>query len=175
VITAQADGEPSCFARVEDVDPLIAPDITLHRVWGWDAAPVVPVERVEDYRTELFTPPPGGVRVVIAEFPAPGTVPAALGPDETSSFTEAFEADAGVQEMDETSGMHVTDSIEVGIVLSGTVTLVQGNDDAVVLVPGDVVVQNGTRHAWRDVGEDGCRIAFVAMGAERRPGASAGT
>ena len=49
-------------------------------------------------------------------------------------------------------GMHRTDSTDFGVVLSGNVALELDDGVEVLLSPGDVVVQNGTRHRWRVVG-----------------------
>jgi hypothetical protein len=42
-------------------------------------------------------------------------------------------------------------------------------DDGVTveLGPGDTVVQNGTRHAWRNPFSEPCRMVVVLIGAER--------
>ncbi|MCP3987868.1 MAG: cupin domain-containing protein [Actinomycetia bacterium] len=59
-------------------------------------------------------------------------------------------------------GWHTTATIDYGIVLSGRVEL--GLDDGwVELGPGDVVVQRATRHAWRLLGNEPCRIAWILI------------
>ena len=40
--------------------------------------------------------------------------------------------------------------------------------DAGASPPGDTVVQNGTRHAWRNKGRKPCRLVFCLVGAHRR-------
>ena len=34
-----------------------------------------------------------------------------------------------------------------------------------MLRPGDLIVQNATRHAWRNLGEEPATVFFVLMGA----------
>jgi len=60
------------------------------------------------------------------------------------------------------SPMHRTDSLDYGIVLSGTVELELDDGLTTTLGPGDVIVQRGTMHAWRnpDVSVP-ARIVFV--------------
>jgi hypothetical protein len=59
-------------------------------------------------------------------------------------------------------GWHTTATIDYGIVLSGHVEL--GLDSGwVEMGPGDVVVQRATRHAWRLVGAEPARVAFVLI------------
>jgi mannose-6-phosphate isomerase-like protein (cupin superfamily) len=72
-------------------------------------------------------------------------------------------------------GMHTTDSIDYVLVVSGEVTLELDDGEQAVLRAGDVVVQNGTRHAWRNHGTEPCTIVGVAIGADRtrRPTESA--
>lgn len=64
-------------------------------------------------------------------------------------------------------GMHTTDSVDYGFVLSGRIQLELDDGKTVVLETGDVIVQNGTRHAWRAL--ERTVMAFVLIGVERRP------
>ncbi|WP_214416895.1 cupin domain-containing protein [Sphaerisporangium fuscum] len=63
--------------------------------------------------------------------------------------------------------MHTTDSLDYVLVVSGEATLELDDGDQTVLRAGDVVIQNGTRHAWRNHGAGPCTIVGVAIGAER--------
>jgi mannose-6-phosphate isomerase-like protein (cupin superfamily) len=64
-------------------------------------------------------------------------------------------------------GMHITDSIDYVLVVSGEITLELDDGEQTVLRAGDAVVQNGTRHAWRNQGAEPCTIVGVAIGADR--------
>jgi quercetin dioxygenase-like cupin family protein len=64
-------------------------------------------------------------------------------------------------------GMHITDSIDYVLVVSGEATLELDNGEQTVLRAGDAVIQNGTRHAWRNHGTEPCTIVGVAIGANR--------
>jgi quercetin dioxygenase-like cupin family protein len=59
------------------------------------------------------------------------------------------------------SPMHRTNSIDYGIVLSGSVELELDDGEKTVLGPGDICIQRGTMHSWRTVGDEPCRIVFV--------------
>src|SRR5207248_1847037 len=59
-------------------------------------------------------------------------------------------------------GMHTTDTVDFEVVLSGEVWLELDDGAEVHLKPGDTVVQNGTRHAWRNKGsEPATLVAFI--------------
>ena len=64
--------------------------------------------------------------------------------------------------------MHTTDSTDFGILLSGNVVLELDDGVEVLLSPGDVVVQNGTRHRWRVVGGVPATVAAFIIGAYLR-------
>lgn len=59
-------------------------------------------------------------------------------------------------------GIHTTHTIDYGIVISGEIDL-ELDEKIVHLFPGDVVVQRGTRHAWRNNSTDPCTIAFISI------------
>ena len=63
------------------------------------------------------------------------------------------------------SGMHTTASVDYGVVISGEITLELDDGAMVRLKQGDCVVQNGTRHAWRNSSTTPCIMAFVLVGA----------
>ncbi|WP_205855964.1 cupin domain-containing protein, partial [Phytoactinopolyspora endophytica] len=79
--------------------------------------------------------------------------------DFAPDFASHFEPDA--------PGVHTTDSVDYDIVLDGEIWL-ELDDETVHLRQGDVVVQNGTRHAWRNQGDRPASLAFVLIGATRR-------
>jgi quercetin dioxygenase-like cupin family protein len=60
--------------------------------------------------------------------------------------------------------MHRTDTVDYAVVLQGSITMLLDEED-VELSAGDVVIQNGTNHAWANRGEVPCLIAFVLIDA----------
>lgn len=65
------------------------------------------------------------------------------------------------------SPMHRSFSIDYGIVLSGELELELDGGDIVPLKAGDIVVQRGTNHLWRNPSPDTpCRIAFILIEAK---------
>lgn len=61
--------------------------------------------------------------------------------------------------------MHWTRSVDYAIVLSGEIDMLL-DDTEIHLKAGDVLVQQGTNHAWVNRGTEPCRIAFILIDAE---------
>jgi len=100
--------------------------------------------------------PLGGIRFVIATYSPEFDV---VAPEPLPGMH--------VEDGDE-PGMHRTDSTDFGVVLSGNVAIELDDGVEVLLSPGDVVVQNGTRHRWRVVGGVPATVAAFIIGAHRR-------
>ena len=64
--------------------------------------------------------------------------------------------------------MHRTDSLDIIFVLSGGIDMELDNGVEVRLNAGDVMVQQGTNHAWWNRGTETCRLAIALLDA--RPG-----
>lgn len=103
----------------------------------------------------------------------PGDAMQPLAP-ETGSFFRmvTLPPDAVVRRMQEESnehgldddGFHQTKTVDYVVVLDGPVELVL-DDKSVTLEPGDAVVQRGTRHAWRNHGEQPVRLLITMVAA----------
>ena len=170
VVTGQnADGK-SVFVSDEEVDPItlaLLPGYEFHRVWAADDAPTLPTDGKQTpapayfppasgYRFGFFTVPPAGV-----DLPADLDFEAALAEMETK-----LPGMAGHMEPDE-PGMHTTDTVDFEVVLSGEVWLELDDGAEVHLQPGDCVVQNGTRHAWRNKSKEPVTLFVALLGAKR--------
>lgn len=59
-------------------------------------------------------------------------------------------------------GMHVTDTIDYAIVLSGEIYAVMEENET-LMKAGDVLIQCATMHAWSNRSKDVCRILFVLV------------
>ena len=140
------------------------PGLALLEVWATDKIPQLPVAPVDLTTTmKSFVPGPGGTRFRIVQFPG-----ASNRPFDQEAFRREYLAKApGLAEAMELqdSGMHTTDSVDYGVVISGEITLELDDGATVRLKQGDCVVQNGTRHAWRNGSTTPCVMAFVLVGA----------
>ena len=63
-------------------------------------------------------------------------------------------------------GMHMTATVDIGVVLEGELWLELDDGAEQRLTSGDVFVQNGTQHAWHNRSSQVCKMAVVLIGAE---------
>lgn len=63
--------------------------------------------------------------------------------------------------------MHATPTVDYGIVLQGETLLELDDGHRTRLSAGDIVIQNGIRHTWRNHSGRPVTMAFVLIGAER--------
>src|SRR5215208_6435722 len=140
------------------------PGLALVEVWATDNIPQLPVAPVDLTTTmKSFVPGPGGTRFRIVQFPGAST----RAFDQEAFRREYLAKAPGLAESLELhdSGMHTTESVDYGVVISGEITLEVDDGASVRLKRGDCVVQNGTRHAWRNSNVAPCVMAFVLVGA----------
>jgi len=60
--------------------------------------------------------------------------------------------------------MHWTRSVDYAVIMSGEIDMLL-DDSEVHLKAGDVVIQQGTNHAWVNRGTEPCRVAFILIDA----------
>ena len=171
VVTGHDSKGKAVFASDEVVPALtmeLLPGSEFHRLWGGDDAPTFPDDGGHPVEATYF-PPVGGFRFGMFTV-APATTVPASDLDLTAALAE-MEAKmpglAGYMEPD-SPGMHTTDTIDFEYVISGEVTLELDDGAEVLLKAGDTVVQNGTRHAWRNRGTEPCRLVVAIFGAHRK-------
>jgi mannose-6-phosphate isomerase-like protein (cupin superfamily) len=170
VVTGHDRDGRAVFASDEQADPLILasmPGSEFHRLWGADQAPVFPDDGAPTAQPDYF-PPAGGYRFGLFTVP-PANLPAADGLDPGSAQAEMEEKLPGLlgyMEPDD-PGMHTTDTIDFEVVLSGEVILELDDGAETVLRAGDTVVQNGTRHRWKNSGTEPALVAVFLIGAHR--------
>jgi hypothetical protein len=66
-------------------------------------------------------------------------------------------------------GWHATATIDVDIVIDGSVEMYIPDLPPVTLRPGDTLIQRGTNHLWRVVGDRSLRMVTVMLGVGSRP------
>jgi mannose-6-phosphate isomerase-like protein (cupin superfamily) len=170
VVTGHSADGKATVVDDREVEPIVLdllPGYAFHRLWGADEAPTFPDDG-GPRPSDAYFPPVGGFRFGLFTVPPETTlqpgdidVEAALGQMETSLPGMASHMEP------ENPGMHTTDTVDFEYVLSGSIDLELDNGETVHLTAGDTVVQNGTRHAWRNRGSEPCQLVVVLIGAHR--------
>jgi mannose-6-phosphate isomerase-like protein (cupin superfamily) len=162
VVTGHDASGKSVFVSDEAVEP--QPRTGFHRLWGGDATSSFPDDgSVPPYH--MYFPPIGGFRFGMFTLPPDSTAGSEIGAGASRADFEA-EAPGLLRYMDRSDpGMHTTDTIDFEVVLEGTVVLELDDGAEVTLHPGDTVVQNGTRHRWKNAGDTTARLAVFMCGA----------
>ncbi|TCL08337.1 Cupin domain-containing protein [Shimia isoporae] len=148
------DEEASCILQRPN-----RPGVTLTNLWQHSETPA-PMEIHEDPVTGplILHPPENGAVFRIVQFdPEDPEVLAKL--DGATAFAE-MGAGANVVQGARHPFMHRTDSLDYSIILSGEIYMLMDEED-VLLKAGDVVIQQGTNHAWSNRGTEPCMIMFV--------------
>lgn len=138
---------------------------------AWETLPGarVPVQSGDSaLAATSWVPAPGGSNLMFITFPpdsvmgSPDFDPAAAGGEYMTvlpGLAEKFEMD--------NPGMHCTDTIDYAVLLEGEIHLELDEGASRQLAPKDVVIQNGTRHAWRNKSDKPATMLFVLVGALR--------
>ena len=171
VVTGQNKAGKSVFVRSTPVQPVtlaLFPGYEFHRLWGSDSSPKLPSDGTAPSQPRYF-PPQLGFRFGFFTIPPDAT--ARVEQLNTASAIEEIQLKLpgmlDVLERDH-PGMHTTDTVDFDVVVSGEVTLELDDGAEVLLKAGDCVIQNGTRHAWRNRSSANCVIAVTLLGAERK-------
>ncbi len=150
VITGERDGV-GYFAHVGEVEAVSSHGFRMELMWGTDELPFrLPTTADLEEHAGGFFPPPHGVRMTLLHFLPDGA---------------AAEGGALDEIMDGESGMHQTDSVDVGWMISGELGLELESGETVWLYPGDLIVQNGTRHRWLNRTDEPAVAGFLTFGA----------
>ncbi len=140
-------------ARLREASGLVS---TL--VWVTDQTPAdIGGEGDRAARDVGVPPPPSGSIFRVVDFP----------PEQGARSREAILREMGVAAAGAARhpGMHRTRSVDYAVVLEGEIDMLLEQSE-VHLQAGDVLVQQGTDHAWVNRGDAPCRIAFVLIDAE---------
>lgn len=130
-------------------------------VWATDETPSLPSTGDPVPDGPSYFPDAGGTRFNVVRFPAGMGV-------RNSSQRERLnsgEIDVPAERAARLSTLHRTDTIDYGIVISGSVLLELESDSSVRLNQGDTVVLTGSPHGWVNDSDEACLIGFVILGA----------
>jgi mannose-6-phosphate isomerase-like protein (cupin superfamily) len=153
---------------VEPVQVAMIPGYKTHELWSTHGARSVPHDGPFPGVPSYFPESDGTVFRIIVLPPAQDRVmDVDLSEEAVAEINTKLPGFIDHLELDN-PGMHTTDSIDFGIVLSGEVDLELDNGAVRQMKAGDCVVQNGTRHAWRNRSSQPTTMAFILLGASRQ-------
>ncbi len=169
VITAVKDGK-SVFVSDGPVPNAhhytCIPGMMTSVIYATAAPPPLAHDESETAPPGLHVPPaPGETRLMMVTFPPDSSLarpefdPAAADAEQREfipGLAELFEADE--------PGMHRTETVDYDIVLDGEIWLELDDGATTHLRTGDVAIQRGTRHAWRNKGDRTATMCFVLIG-----------
>ena len=133
-------------------------------IWAAESPVETDPAIVEPRLPKSALPSPGGSLVQIATFP-PAAAASSQSSDPMAIVQEYLTRMPGLAETFEPDGMHATRSLDYAILLEGELWLEVDDGESVKLTGGDIVVQQATRHAWRNKSDQPATIAFIMLGA----------
>lgn len=140
------------------------PGAFITEIWTTDEMPVNNKGSIDrGARPIRHDPMPGGTIFRIVEIPPEKDVGVI---DTTAAFAAMGSHNVpSASDQEKHRSMHFTHSIDYLVVISGEMHMVM-EDGEVLLTPGSVVVQRGTKHAWANRSDKPCVIAAVLVDAE---------
>jgi hypothetical protein len=135
-------------------------------MWLNAATPDLRQQQRFDRYPDSVVPGPGGTSLHFVTFP-PASVFAEPSFDGGAARDEALIRLRGLADHFEKGdpAMHKTNTVDYAVVYDGEIWLELDNSETLHLKRGDVVVQNGTRHAWRNKGTQPVTMLFFLNGA----------
>jgi hypothetical protein len=153
VITAEKDGK-AYFVEPPELEPFYSRGFGIWRLGGHPKLPVeLPSSGLEPETGPMF-PDQDGFRVYYTEIPPESEEPR---DDGIPGLADAMDED----------GFHATETVDVVWILGGEVGL-ELPDAVEWLTAGDVVIQNGTVHVWRNRSAEVGLLGTISLGAKRR-------
>jgi mannose-6-phosphate isomerase-like protein (cupin superfamily) len=142
----------------------LMPGVGFHMLWSTAVTPAFP-DAGQHIPSPTYFPAPTGARFLIFTIPAERTPPPP-GTDMTRALADAKQTLPGLLETMEADnpGMHRSPTQDYVYVLEGEVVLELDEGQEKTLRMGDAVIQNGTRHAWRNRSGQAVKLLVVMMG-----------
>src|SRR5258708_23252973 len=168
-------GNVSGKAVVQSDEPLLAyefktvPGYEHTLIWVNPATPDLSKEQRFDRYPDSVVPGPGGTSLHFVTFP-PDSVFADSSFNGEAARDESLIRLRGLADHFEKEDprMHKTNTVDYSVVYDGEMWLELDDGKTLHLNRGDVVVQNCTRHAWRNKGTKPVTMLFFLKGARER-------
>lgn len=139
--------------------------ITATLLWTTTSLPATYTNTDRGNDKVATAPPPGGTVLRVVEFP-----PESAMKDDGANPLAAMglSHDSAGRRATTHPHMHATDSVDYAIVLEGEIDMLL-DDSEVHMKTGNILVQQGTNHAWVNRGDRPCKVAFVLIDAAGAP------
>jgi hypothetical protein len=132
-------------------------------LWVTDRSPAAISGKLDCAAAAIgIAPPPGGSVFRIVDFPPITPEVEKLAGDHMQREVGAHAPSRGLPPRHPL--MHRTRTVDYAIVMQGEIDMLL-DDSEIHLKAGDVLIQQGTNHAWVNRGTEACRIAFVLIDA----------
>jgi len=138
-------------------------------IWVNPATPDLGEQQRFNSYPDSVVPGPGGTSLHFVTFP-PGSVFADPSFDGEAARNEALVRLKGLADYfeKEDPAMHKTNTVDYSVVYDGEIWLELDDGETLYLKRGDVVVQNGRRHAWRNKCTMPVTMLFFLNGAREK-------
>ena len=158
VITG-VDADGRAVLEVDEPTPTVefGPGFAVTDLWRVEDPPTSPMDG-EAPTSYSFEPAHGGAVFRVVTIPPDEVVEASI------AAGEKWGRNSPYRRTGEDYGLHATATQDYVTVISGRVDLRLPDGDQVRLGPGDVVVQRGAAHAWRNPGPDPLVLHVVMLG-----------
>ena len=168
IVTGNVNGK----SIVQSDEPLLAygfktvPGYEHTLIWVNPATPDLSKEQRFDSYPDSVVPGLGGTSLHFVTLP-PGSIFADPSFDSEAARNEALVRLRGLADHFEREdpAMHKTNTVDYAVVYDGEIWLELDDAEPVHWKRGDVVVQNGTRHAWRNKASSPVTMLFFLNGA----------
>jgi mannose-6-phosphate isomerase-like protein (cupin superfamily) len=137
--------------------------LRLTELWTTSETPAAYASADRARRERRIEPDPGGSVFRVIDYPPDRERLAKIRPEEHFASMGAQAAPADKRRH---PGMHRTQTLDYAIVLAGEIYAVL-DEGEVLLRAGDVLVQQGTNHAWSNRTDKPATIAFVLIDAAK--------
>jgi mannose-6-phosphate isomerase-like protein (cupin superfamily) len=165
VTTVDADGKAVVLFDGDNPHKIVRPGrtVTSRLVWVTDETPA-DMSGTQDRAAVAvgIAPPAGGSIFRIIDIPPTPPEVDKLDPDYLHRQIGEHAPARGLPPRHPL--MHRTRTIDYAIVMAGEIDMLL-DDTEIHLKAGDVLIQQGTNHAWVNRGSEPCRIAFVLIDA----------
>ena len=156
--TIVEDGPPPVVSTVPK-----RPGLKNANIWTTGAAPVLVTEPDDTADHKALYPPKNGTVIRIMDIPPEPKTRAELDAQFASMTEEVFpDRDKVHADKSRHPGMHITDTVDYAIILSGEMYAVLEEKET-LMKAGDILIQRGTNHAWANRSNEICRVAFVLI------------